>query len=147
MHKNKYWKYTQVFAVTKSSKSIKYCRPPRYWRLYKILASHENIGGCLKYWRMPEILASHENSGGCLKYWRMPEILASHENSGGCLKSWRVSRMLAGVQNIDGCPKYWQVSKILAPAENQAALLFRLGGISCCWLPPGLAEELSFRSS
>jgi hypothetical protein len=24
--------------------------------------------------------------------------------------------------------------------------VFRLGGISSCWLPPGLAEELSFRS-
>jgi hypothetical protein len=24
--------------------------------------------------------------------------------------------------------------------------VFRLGGISSCWLSPGLAEELSFRS-
>jgi hypothetical protein len=71
----------------------------------------------------------------------MPEILASHENSGGFLKYWRVSETLAGVQNIGGCPKYWRLQ------NNQAALLFGLGGIFCCRLPPGLAEELSFRSS
>jgi hypothetical protein len=66
------------------------------------------------------------------------KILAGTQNIGVSWKYWWIPKILAGVQNIGGCPnigghlKYWRVSKILAPAENQAALLFRLGGISCC---------------
>ncbi len=66
------------------------------------------------------------------KYWLLYKILASHENVGGYPKYWRLMKILADTQNIGGCPKYWRVSKILAPAENQEALLFRLGRISCC---------------
>ena len=40
---NKYWKYTQIFAATKSSKT--YCK------------NHQNIGTCLKYLHMHKILA------------------------------------------------------------------------------------------
>ncbi len=48
--------------------------------------------------------------------------------------------------------KNYCASKISAPvkihAEKSGAfLLFGLGRISNCWLPPSLAEELSFRSS
>ncbi len=48
---NKYWKYTQIFAATKSSKIMK------YWRLPKILANTQNIGACLKYQQIHKILA------------------------------------------------------------------------------------------
>ncbi len=33
------------------------------------------------YWRMPEILASHENIGVCLKSWRHLETLAYAQNN------------------------------------------------------------------
>jgi hypothetical protein len=62
----------------------------------------------------------------------MLKIFAGVQKVGGCPKYWQVSKILVGVQNIGGCPKYWRVSKILAPAENKPALLFWLGGISCC---------------
>ncbi len=120
MHKNKYWKYTQIFAVTKSSKSIK------YWRLMKILADIQNICVSWNYWRIPKILADVQNIGGCPKYWRVSKILADVPNIGGCPKYWRMSKILAGAQNIGGCPKYWRVSKIWRPyclgsAESPAA--------------------------
>ncbi len=62
---NKYWKYTQIFAATKSSKIM------NYWRLPKILANTWNIGVTWNYWRISQILASHENIGGYPKYLRL----------------------------------------------------------------------------
>ena len=67
---NKYWKYTQIFAATKSSKIIK------YWRLPKILANTQNIGASWKFRRNLKILALHENSGGISKYWHFMKIQA-----------------------------------------------------------------------
>jgi hypothetical protein len=53
-----------------------------------------------------------------------------HKNSGGFLKIRRIYKNLGAFQ------KNRQISKIQADlhnlAENQAALLFRLGGISSC---------------
>ncbi len=65
---NKYWKYTQIFAATKSSKIKK------YWRLPKILANTWNIGVTWNYWRISQLLASHENIGGIPEYWRFMKI-------------------------------------------------------------------------
>ncbi len=59
-------------------------------------------------------------------------MLAPHRKIGGFTKCWRISKILVDFQNIGGFPKYWRIPKIQAPAENQAALLFRLGGISSC---------------
>jgi hypothetical protein len=42
---------------------------------------------------MPKILAPHENSGGCLKFWRMPKILAGVQNIGGCPKCWLLQKI------------------------------------------------------
>jgi hypothetical protein len=42
--------------------------------------------------------------------------------------------------------KFPRLSKIHAE-KSGTLLLFGLGRISNCWLPPSLAEELSFRSS
>jgi hypothetical protein len=47
MH-NKYWKYTQIFAATKSSKIIKQ-KLSKYWCLPKMLAYAQNIGAFSKY--------------------------------------------------------------------------------------------------
>ncbi len=96
---NKFWKYTQIFAATKSSKIKK------NWRLPKILANTQNIGAAWKYRRNPKILALHKNIGGCPKYWRMSKILASHENKGGIPKYRRFMKILADIQNIGACSK------------------------------------------
>jgi hypothetical protein len=79
------------------------------------------------------MLAPYRKIGGFGKYWQIPKILADFQ-----IKYWRISKILADFQSIGGFPKYWRISKIFAdskiqaPAENQAALLFRLGGISSC---------------
>ncbi len=65
---NRYWKYTQIFAVTKSSKIKKYRRLP------KILANTWNFGVTWNYWRISKILAHHENIGGIPKYRRFMKI-------------------------------------------------------------------------
>jgi hypothetical protein len=106
---NKYRKYTQIFAATKSSKIINIGAFPKYWQIHKILASYEIIGVCLKSWRFMK------------KYWRLPEILASHENIGLWLKSWRLMKILADTKNIGGCSKYWRLMKILAGIQNIGA--------------------------
>jgi hypothetical protein len=80
---NKYWKYTQIFAATKSSKIIK------YWCLPKIFANTQNIGASWKFRRNPKILALHENSGGISKYWRFMKIQAEPQNIGA---SWKFRR-------------------------------------------------------
>ncbi len=50
----KYWKYTQIYAVTKSSKNL--------------LQKSSNIGTCLKYSHMYKILALAQNIGGeCMR--------------------------------------------------------------------------------
>ncbi len=82
---NKHWKYTQIFAATKSSK---------------------NIGACLKYQQIYKILALLENSGGISKYWRFMKIQAESQNIGA---SWK----LAGIQNLSG--KVRRNCKIHAP--------------------------------
>ncbi len=71
-------------------------------------------------------------------------------------------RKIGGFTKIGVLQKYrrtiesWRALKSLRLVKNQriwkklgARLLFGLGagGISNCWLPPGLAKELSFRSS
>ncbi len=84
---NKYWKYTQIFAAAKSSKFIK------FWRLCKILASHENFGGYPKYWRLMKLLADTQNLGVSWKYWRVPKILASHGNFGRYTKNRRLAKI------------------------------------------------------
>ncbi len=74
-----------------------------------------------------EILAVRENQAD----W---EILAPRENQAD-------NRILAGVEIPASGEKPVFVEK-LAELEKQAAcLLFRLGGISNCWLLPGLADE------
>jgi hypothetical protein len=65
---NKYRKYTQIFAATKSSKIIK------YWRLPKILANTKNIGACSKYRCFMKIEADFQNLGVCSKLSRMSEM-------------------------------------------------------------------------
>jgi hypothetical protein len=59
-----------MFAATKSSKIIKYWRPP------KTSANTSNIGARLKYQQIHRILASHENYGGCSKFRRLMKIVA-----------------------------------------------------------------------
>ncbi len=86
---NKYWKYTQIFAATKSSKIIgvswKFRRNP------KILALQENSGGIPKYWRFMKIQVESQNIGASWKFRRNPKILVLHENSGGFPKVRRKS--------------------------------------------------------
>ncbi len=98
----------------------------KYWKYVQILAATENQVD----W---EILAARENQAD----WEILadaenqvdwEILAARENQA----DWEI---LAGVE----IPAF---SEILAELKMQAAcLLFRLGGISNCWLLPGLADE------
>jgi hypothetical protein len=105
---------------------------------WKILAARENQA----YW---EILAAAENQAD----W---EIFAGRENQA----DWEIlagrenqadGKILAGGENqADG--KILAGVEISAPSETlvelemQAArLLFRIGGISSCWLLPGLADE------
>jgi hypothetical protein len=52
---------------------------------------------------------------------RFSENQAELKNVGASQKKW------ADFQNIGGFPKCFRIYKMLAPAENQAALLFRLG--------------------
>ncbi len=62
----------------------------------KILASHENIGVCLKSWCLmkilvyAKILASHENLGGYTKYRHLVKI-------------WAYNGTLAGVKISKPC--------------------------------------------
>ncbi len=72
---NKYWKYTQIFVATKSTKIIKYWRPPKILAIHKMLAPAQNISQIYK------IPASHENCGG--KLWRLYKIWVDLKNSGG----------------------------------------------------------------
>ncbi len=66
MH-NKYWKYTQIFAATKSSKN--HCKKlSKYWRLPKILAYTQNVGAFSKYRRISK------NVGTFSKYRRISKI-------------------------------------------------------------------------
>ena len=58
-----------MFAATKSSKIIKYWRPP------KTSANTSNIGARLKYQQIHKILVSHENCGGCLNFLRLMKIV------------------------------------------------------------------------
>ncbi len=60
----------------------------------KILASHGNIGACLKYWRMLKILASHENLGGYTKYRRLVKYRRTI-GSWRALKSPRLAKISA----------------------------------------------------
>ncbi len=63
---NKYWKYTQIFAATKSSKIIK--------QNHKILALSQNIGAFSKYRHFMKIEADFQNIGGFPKYRRFSQI-------------------------------------------------------------------------
>ncbi len=114
----------------------------------------------LKY---AQILAAKKNQAD----WEIPafaeklvdwEILAFAENQA----DWEILafakkqvdyRILAGVEMAapGKKPAFEEkpaLEEKLARLEKQAAcLLFRLGRISSCWLLPGLADELSFRSS
>ncbi len=94
---NKYWKYTQIFAATKPSKT--YCK------------KSSNIGTCLKYSHMHKILALAQNVGGLSKYRRqmyaanvcvkcLRQMFASNVG----VKCWR--QMLADFRNIRG--KCWR---------------------------------------
>jgi hypothetical protein len=104
-------------------------------------ADLRNIGAFQKIRRIWEILALLWKSGRFTKYWRFSENQADLQNIGALQKnrrtieSWRALKSPRLLKN----QRDW---KKLAPR-----LLFRLGGTSSCWLPPGLAEELWFRSS
>ena len=56
-------------------------------------------------------------------------------------------RILAGVEIPVPGKKPVSEEKLAGLKKQAACLLFRRGGISSCWLLPGLADELSFRSS
>ncbi len=68
------------------------------------------------------------------KHWKYVQILTASENQTDC-------EILAGVE-ISAPGVILALTKKLAELEKQAAcLLFRLGGISNCWLLPGPADE------
>ncbi len=86
------------------------------------------------------------------KIRRIWEILASTEKQADlrnpCVytKKWRTIESLRALKSPRLKKPVFEENP--AGLEKQAAhLLFRLGGISSCWLLPGLADELSFRSS
>jgi hypothetical protein len=135
-------------------------QPGKIKQIYKILALFEKSGGFVKYWRFYKNQADLRNTGAFTKIRQIWEILALLQKLGGFKKYWRFPENQADLQNIGAVQKNrrtigsWWALKSPHLVKNQrvwkklaALLLFRLGGISSCWLPPGLAEELSFRSS
>jgi hypothetical protein len=74
------------------------------------------------------------------KIRRIWEILAFTENQVN-------DRLLAGVEIPAPGKKPASEEKPVELEKQAARFLFRLGGISNCWLLSGLADELSFRSS
>ena len=81
----KYWKYTQIFAATKSSKNL-------LQKQAKLIAKNN--------WA--------ELTAKSLKYWRLPKILAYTQN----ICSW--SKYMRTCQNICAYPKYLLPIKIYA---------------------------------
>jgi hypothetical protein len=81
---NKYWKYTQIFATTKTRQNL--------------LQKSSNIGTCLKYLHMHKILALAQNIGGLSKYRR--QMYAANVGA----KCWR--QMYTDFRNI--CGKCWR---------------------------------------
>jgi hypothetical protein len=82
---NKYWKYTQIFAATQSSKNslqkqakliakIKLGRT--YCEIIGILALAKNISLYTKHWRLPKIFAHVQNICAYLKYLRISKTSA-----------------------------------------------------------------------
>jgi hypothetical protein len=135
-------------------------QPGKIKQIHKILALFKKSGGFEKYWRFSENQADLRNIGAFQKIRRIWKILALFRKSGGFEKYWRYYKNQADLQNVGATQKNrrtiesWRALKSPRLVKNQrdwkilaARLLFRLGGISSCWLPPGLAEELSFRSS
>jgi hypothetical protein len=56
-------------------------------------------------------------------------------------------KILAGVEISASDEIHAAIEKPAVPEKQATCLLFRLSGISSCVLLPGLADELSFRSS
>ncbi len=82
---NKYWKYTRIFAATKSSKIINIDVRLKYQQIHKIPASHENYGGCLKFWRkiQAENLGASQNLGGYTEVRCLVKIQACDRTMAG----------------------------------------------------------------
>ncbi len=124
--KNEILKNVQILAARENQADWEILAGGENQADWEILAGRENQAD-------REILAGRENPAD----W---EILAGRENQA----DWEI---LAGRENqADGkvlaSVEISAPSKILAELEMQAArLLFRLGGISSCWLLPGLADE------
>jgi hypothetical protein len=128
-------------------------------------ADIRNLGAFQKIRRIWKILALLQKSGGFEKYWRFYKNQADSRNIGAFRKSdgfekyWHLTEKQVDLQNVGVSQKQrqtiesWRSLKSPRLVKNQrnlkklaARLLFRLGVIFNCWLPPGLAEELSFRS-
>jgi hypothetical protein len=101
----------------------------KHWKYVQILAASKNQAVC-------EILAVSKNQADC-------EILAANKNQADCeilvaSENQVDGKILAGVEPGE-IPAF---TEKLAELEKQVAcLLFRLGGISNCWLLPGPADE------
>ncbi len=120
MQKSKILKYVQILVASKNQADWEIPAFTKNKADWEILAFAENQAD----W---EILAFAKNQAD----W---EILAFAENQAD-------DKILAAVEIPAPGEKPTFVEK-LAELEKQAAcLLFRLGGISSCWLLPGLADE------
>ncbi len=126
MQKIKYWKYVQILAASKNQADWEIPAFTENQADWAILALTKNQAD----W---EILAFTKNQAD----W---EILEFAENQAG----WEI---LAGVEIPSSGEKPAFVEK-LAKLEKQAArLLFRLGGISNCWLLPLMSSFSSLLMS
>ncbi len=117
---NKILEYVQILAASKNQAD---------WEIPAFTKNHAD-------W---EILAFTENQAD----WEIPaftknqadwEILAFTKNQAD-------DRILAGVEIPAPGEKPAFVEKLAKLEKHAACLLFRLGGISSCWLLPGLADE------
>ncbi len=106
----------------------KECRKIKYWKYVQILAARENQADWVFAENQAdwEILAFAENQAD----W---EILAFAENQAD-------DRILAGVEIPAPVEKPTFVENLAKLEKQVACLLFRLSGISNCWLLPGLAD-------
>ncbi len=89
---------------------------------------------------------SSSGSGTVINYGSGSDFLTSYgsgSGSGSTSQKVTVPTVPVPVQ----VPQHWAIEKPAETEKQAACLLFRLGGISSCWLLSGLADELSFRSS
>ncbi len=132
----------------------------QFKKIYTNICSQEKSIEFTKSSGFPKSQADLRNLGALQKNRRIYKILALFRKIGGFEKSWCFTEKQANLQNLGGFQKNWRTIESWRALKSPrlvknhrdwkklvACLLFRLGGISSCWLPPGLAEELSFRSS